>query len=105
MLFRSAWVESFLPSFGWVGFDPTNDMMAGEQHIRAAVGRDYADVPPTRGILKGTAQSELAIAVSVMPTSAPVHHEDFLRIARPMTSSPPTPSMPERLYHQQQQQQ
>lgn len=100
-----AWVEAFLPSFGWVGFDPTNDMMAGEQHIRAAVGRDYADVPPTRGILKGTAQSELAIAVSVEPTAAPVHHEDFLRIARPIASPPPTPSMPERLYHQQQQQQ
>lgn len=99
-----AWVEMFLPSFGWVGFDPTNDMLAGEHHIRAAIGRDYADVPPTRGVLKGTAQSELGIAVSVTPTAAPARHEDFLRVARPMVSAPPTPSMPERLYHQQQQQ-
>ncbi|MDB5736242.1 MAG: hypothetical protein JWN16_2879, partial [Alphaproteobacteria bacterium] len=44
-----AWIESYLPSLGWVGFDPTNNIMAGERHIRAAVGRDYADVPPTRG--------------------------------------------------------
>lgn len=100
-----AWVEAFLPSLGWVGFDPTNDILAGDQHIRAATGRDYADVPPTRGILKGNAESELAIAVSVNPTSAPIRHEDFLRIARPMIAQKPTPSMPERLYHQQQQQQ
>jgi len=99
-----AWVECYLPSLGWVGFDPTNNIMAGERHVRAAVGRDYHDVPPTRGTFKGTANSELSIAVSIEPTQAPVRHEDFLKVARPM-SAQPTPSMPERLYHQQQQQQ
>ncbi|HEX3754472.1 MAG TPA: transglutaminase family protein [Rhizomicrobium sp.] len=100
-----AWVEAYLPSLGWIGFDPTNAMLAGERHIRAAVGRDYADVPPTRGTFKGDAQSELAIAVAVQPTQAPVRHEDFLKITRPVVQPPSTPSMPERLYHQQQQQQ
>ena len=100
-----AWVEAWLPSLGWIGFDPTNGMMATERHIRAAIGRDYADVPPTRGTFKGVADSELAIAVSVELAQAPVRHEDFLRVARPMGSPTPTPSMPERLYHQQQQQQ
>jgi transglutaminase-like putative cysteine protease len=100
-----AWIECYLPSLGWVGFDPTNNVLAGDCHIRAAVGRDYDDVPPTRGTFKGGAESELAIAVSVEPTQAPVRHEDFLRVTRPMLSPPPTPSMPERLYHQQQQQQ
>jgi transglutaminase-like putative cysteine protease len=101
-----AWVESYLPSIGWVGFDPTNNILPRERHIRAAVGRDYADVPPTRGTYKGGADSELSIAVSLEPTAAPVRHEDFLKVARPMsTATPPTPSMPERLYHQQQQQQ
>lgn len=100
-----AWVEAWLPSLGWVGFDPTNNIMAGERHIRAAVGRDYADVPPTRGTYKGGADSELSIAVSLEPTQAPVRHEDFLKVARPMATPTPTPSMPERLYHQQQQQQ
>jgi transglutaminase-like putative cysteine protease len=100
-----AWAEAYLPSLGWVGFDPTNDTVAAERHIRAAVGRDYADVPPTRGTFKGVAESELAIAVSVDPTQGPVRHEDFLRVARPMSKPAPTASMPERLYHQQQQQQ
>ena len=36
-------MEAYLPSLGWVGFDPTNNIMAAERHIRAAVGRDYAD--------------------------------------------------------------
>ena len=99
-----AWVEAYLPSLGWIGFDPTNNIMAGERHVRAAVGRDYSDVPPTRGTYKGDADSELSIAVSLEPTQAPVRHEDFLKVTRPMSSPTPTPSMPERLYHQQQQQ-
>lgn len=97
-----AWVEAWLPSLGWVGFDPTNNILAAERHVRAAVGRDYADVPPTRGTFKGQAETELSIGVAIEPTQAPVRHEDFLKVARPM---PSTPSMPERLYHQQQQQQ
>jgi transglutaminase-like putative cysteine protease len=100
-----AWVEAYLPSLGWIGIDPTNDTLVTDRHIRAAVGRDYADVPPTRGTYKGGAESELAIAVAVEPTQAPVRHEDFLRVARPMSAPRPTPSMPEHLYHQQQQQQ
>jgi len=89
-----AWVEAYLPSLGWIGFDPTNAMLAGERHIRAAVGRDYADVPPTRGTFKGDAETELGIAVTVEPTQAPVRHEDFLKIAQPMSKPPATPSMP-----------
>ena len=60
-----AWVEAFLPELGWVGFDPTNDLVAGSRHIRTAIGRDYADVPPTHGIFRGRAKSELTVAVQV----------------------------------------
>jgi transglutaminase-like putative cysteine protease len=64
-----AWVEAWLPDLGWVGFDPTNNLAATDGHIRVAVGRDYADVPPTRGIFKGTSavRGELAVAVRVGP--------------------------------------
>jgi transglutaminase-like putative cysteine protease len=60
-----AWVEALLPELGWVGFDPTNNLIAGERHIRVAIGRDYADVPPTQGVFKGDARSELNVAVQV----------------------------------------
>jgi transglutaminase-like putative cysteine protease len=85
-----------------VGFDPTNNILAADRHIRAAVGRDYADVPPTRGTLKGDAASELAVAVSVSPASAPVRHEEFLRVARPAAAPAAKPQTPEHHYHQQQ---
>ncbi|MGJ5819265.1 transglutaminase family protein [Paludibaculum fermentans] len=60
-----AWVEAYLPTLGWIGFDPTNDLIASERHVRTAIGRDYADVPPTRGVLKGKADSKLTVAVGV----------------------------------------
>ena len=66
-----AWVEALLPGLGWVGFDPTNNLIASQRHIRVAVGRDYGDVPPTRGVFKGEAKSELSVSVKVIPSSAP----------------------------------
>jgi transglutaminase-like putative cysteine protease len=97
-----AWVEAYLPSMGWIGFDPTNDILASERHIRVAVGRDYADVPPTRGTYKGGGESELAISVSVQPTQAPIRHEDFLRVARPIKPGSEPPTKAEQFYQQQQ---
>jgi transglutaminase-like putative cysteine protease len=65
-----AWVEAALPGLGWVGFDPTNNILVGERHIRTAVGRDYADVPPTMGTMKGKAETELQVRVRVTPSQA-----------------------------------
>ena len=48
-----AWIEALIPHLGWVGFDPTNWLIAGDRHIRTAIGRDYSDVPPTHGIFRG----------------------------------------------------
>ena len=71
-----AWVEALLPGLGWVGFDPTNDLVTDDRHIRTAVGRDYADVPPTRGIFKGKARSELTVMVHVALSDAPVPEQE-----------------------------
>jgi transglutaminase-like putative cysteine protease len=66
-----AWVDVLLPQLGWVGFDPTNNLVAHHRHIRAAVGRDYADVPPTHGIFRGKTDSELYVAVQVDASEQP----------------------------------
>ena len=65
-----AWVEALLPGVGWVGFDPTIDRLASEKHIRTAIGRDYADVPPTIGMMKGKANTQLQVRVRVTPSQA-----------------------------------
>ena len=65
-----AWVEIYLPhAKGWKGFDPTNNILVADRHIKVAVGRDYADVPPTKGLVRAamgsTLPSETALVVDV----------------------------------------
>jgi transglutaminase-like putative cysteine protease len=60
-----SWVDVLLPERGWVSLDPTHDREQTAQYVRVAVGRDYADVPPTRGIFKGNAKEKMEVAVSV----------------------------------------
>ena len=60
-----AWLQAWLPDLGWIGFDPTNNLLQGERHIEVALGREYPDVPPTRGVYKGNAGSELAVTVRI----------------------------------------
>jgi transglutaminase-like putative cysteine protease len=96
-----AWVEALLPGLGWVGFDPTNNLIARDRHIRVAVGRDYADVPPTKGVHRGRAESKLEVGVKVMPTEAFITDTDLLPPAPP----PPAVAESELEIQQQQQQQ
>jgi transglutaminase-like putative cysteine protease len=58
-----AWVEAFTATHGWRGFDPTNDVLASEHHVKMAIGRDYRDVPPTRGTYRGDASERLTVTV------------------------------------------
>jgi transglutaminase-like putative cysteine protease len=67
-----AWFALYLPpslaasdSEGWIDFDPTNDCLIHEQHITTAVGRDYQDVTPVRGVFYGGGEHTLSIAVDV----------------------------------------
>ena len=99
-----AWVEAYLPNAGWVAFDPTNDLLGSERHICVAVGRDYADVPPTRGVYKGDSESELSVVVTVSTVESP--EEEDLPPATVIRSRPSGNGDAERsLYEQQQQQQ
>jgi transglutaminase-like putative cysteine protease len=100
-----AWIEAFLPSLGWIGFDPTNDLIVGERHLSVAVGRDYADVPPSHGVFKGEAESRLSVGVSVHRASGPA--PEFPRMGAPaLIATRRRPGGPSLLaQHQQQQQQ
>jgi transglutaminase-like putative cysteine protease len=60
-----AWVEAFVPGSGWVGYDPTNNSLVGEQYIKNAHGRDYDDCPPLKGLRRGGGRAELKVFVSV----------------------------------------
>lgn len=58
-----SWAEMRLPGLGWVGVDPTNRSVADQRYVRTAVGRDYRDVPPTRGVIEGGGDSRLEVDV------------------------------------------
>ncbi len=60
-----AWVALFIPDFGWVDFDPTNNLVVGESHITLAWGRDYGDVAPVKGVVMGGGSHRLTVSVNV----------------------------------------
>ncbi len=97
-----AWVEAYLGAAGWVEFDPTNNLLGCERHIRVAVGRDYADVPPTRGVHRGEAEGELRVLVTVSLVDAPKPED--LGPAMVFRSPRPSPTDLMQTQHQQQQQ-
>ena len=61
-----AWVDAFSEEDGWISLDPTHRREQDEHYVRVGVGRDYADVPPTRGVYRGNATEELAVTVRVI---------------------------------------
>jgi len=98
-----AWIEAMLPDIGWVGFDPTNNLMADDRHICVGIGRDYADVPPTRGVFRGEVETELDVGVQV------VRLDDIPTESKPLLEkiawNPPIVDMSGQYFQQQQQQQ
>ena len=58
-----AWVELLFPSAGWIGIDPTNKCIVGSNFAKVAVGRDYRDVPPNRGVYRGKATESIDVQV------------------------------------------
>jgi transglutaminase-like putative cysteine protease len=71
-----AWVSVHVPQLGangdWLELDPTNDMVPGASHVVLAVGRDYGDVTPLRGVIRGGGGHDLSVAVTVAPDFEPI---------------------------------
>jgi transglutaminase-like putative cysteine protease len=83
-----AWCEAWLPDLGWVGLDPTNDCLAGEHFVKVAVGRDFTDVPPNKGIYRGRAEETIHVRVEtreldVLPSLS--WQEQLLPLNTPLT--------------------
>lgn len=62
-----AWMAVWCPLHGWVALDPTNDVPAGQDHVTLAWGRDYADVAPLRGVIRGGGRAQPRVGVTVEP--------------------------------------
>lgn len=63
-----AWVSVWCgPELGWWGFDPTNGLIVGQDHIMLATGRDFADAAPNGGVVVAAGHHEIAVAVDVKP--------------------------------------
>lgn len=84
-----AWVEAYIPFYGWLGFDPTNNCIANELHVRLAVGRSFMDCSPVKGTYKGTANHRLDVGVSVAYEDGAVQNEEAT-VLTPQPAVPPT---------------
>jgi transglutaminase-like putative cysteine protease len=60
-----AWVEAWIPGYGWAGIDPTNNVWVTNRHVKLAVGRNFNDCSPVKGTFKGPAMQSLSVYVSV----------------------------------------
>ena len=60
-----AWAEAYIPDYGWLGIDPTNNCIANETHVRLAVGRNFSDCSPVKGVYKGSSGHRLEVSVNV----------------------------------------
>jgi transglutaminase-like putative cysteine protease len=97
-----AWVEAYLPFYGWLGLDPTNNIIANEHHVRLAVGRNYNDCSPVKGVYKGKVEADLFVKVEVSNTSS---SENNAVQQSAFSSFPPGNSYQTHLESTQQQQQ
>lgn len=83
-----AWCELYFPSTGWIGFDPANRCVVGPRFVQVAIGRDFRDVPPNRGVYRGSASESITASVrteelpSIPPALAPERYESLRLDAR-----------------------
>ena len=64
-----AWFSVFIPGYGWVDFDPTNNQIPSHQHITVAWGRDYYDVPPLKGVIFSNGENHMKVSVDIQQLS------------------------------------
>lgn len=97
-----AWVEAYIPDYGWLGLDPTNNCLVDDTHVRLAVGRNFVDCSPVKGTYKGTSSHQLEVKVSVAYENDP---KPVMEEVNPEIVNQETPMNSYRRFMQMQQQQ
>jgi transglutaminase-like putative cysteine protease len=92
-----AWVEAYIPFYGWLGLDPTNNCIVNDGHIRMAIGRNFHDCTPVKGTYKGLGTHKLAVSVSIEATEPEAAQAPTIAPAPLYTV--PDPESPVNSYH------
>lgn len=103
-----AWCEVWLPDLGWSGFDPTNGCPINGHFAKTAIGRDFTDVPPNKGVYRGSGVEQIDVRVGTrvlerLPSLA--WHDQLPPLDVPVQSVVRTAAAGESLFEEQQQQQ
>lgn len=85
-----AWVEAYIPYYGWLGVDPTNNCLVNDTHVRLAVGKNFSDCSPVKGTYRGTSNHVMDVFVTV------AYEDGSVSDAEP---APVTPSPTASVYH------
>jgi transglutaminase-like putative cysteine protease len=84
-----AWVEAWIPGYGWAGIDPTNNIWVTNKHVLLSVGRNFNDCSPVKGAFKGPARQTLSVYVSIGYEDGKVTEELNNIHTQSLTSEPP----------------
>jgi transglutaminase-like putative cysteine protease len=100
-----AWVEAYIPFHGWIGLDPTNNCIAGDRHVRLAIGRSFNDCTPVKGTYKGSSEHTLEVSVTI-ENGTPKKEDDSLKpVFTYQVHNPGEPNNSYRKFMEMQQQQ
>jgi transglutaminase-like putative cysteine protease len=99
-----AWVEAYIPFYGWLGLDPTNNCIVSDRHVRLAIGRSFDDCTPVKGTYKGSSEHQLEVSV-VIDNGEVKDEEEPAPVFSYHVSTPATPVNSYRRFIEMQQQQ